>query len=85
MKQIAQLMHVDESRVSQIHSGALVRLKASANSLLRPTNTKISESGTRSMAAGAGLPPNPRFRNERHGNYACAMVGRREGPIVGIP
>ena len=54
MKQIAQLMHVDESRVSQIHSGALVRLKACANSLLRPTNTKISEPGTRSMAAGAG-------------------------------
>ena len=37
MKQIAQLMHVDESRVSQIHSGALVRLKACANSLLHPT------------------------------------------------
>jgi RNA polymerase sigma factor for flagellar operon FliA len=54
MKQIAQLMHVDESRVSQLHSGALVRLKACANSLLRPTSTKISESGTRSMAAGAG-------------------------------
>jgi len=54
MKQIAQLMHVDESRISQIHSVALVRLKACANSLLRPTNTKISESGTRSMAAGAG-------------------------------
>jgi RNA polymerase sigma factor FliA len=54
MKQIAQLMHVDESRISQIHSVALIRLKACANSLLHPTNTKISESGTRSMAAGAG-------------------------------
>jgi RNA polymerase sigma factor for flagellar operon FliA len=54
MKQIALLMHVDESRISQIHSVALVRLKACANSLLRPTNTEISESGTRSMAAGAG-------------------------------
>ena len=54
MKQIAQLMHVDESRISQIHSVALIRLKACANSLLRPSNTKISESGTRSMAAGAG-------------------------------
>jgi RNA polymerase sigma factor for flagellar operon FliA len=54
MKQIAQLMHVDESRISQVHSEALVRLKACANSLLRPTNTKISEPGTRSMAAGAG-------------------------------
>ena len=54
MKQIAQLMHVDESRVSQIHSGALVRLKASVNSLLRPRQGGALESGTRSMAAGAG-------------------------------
>ena len=54
MKQIAQLMHVDESRVSQIHSGALVRLKASVNSVLRPRQGGALESGTRSMAAGAG-------------------------------
>jgi RNA polymerase sigma factor for flagellar operon FliA len=54
MKQIAQLMHVDESRVSQIHSGALVRLKASVNSLLHPRQGEVSQSGARSMAAGAG-------------------------------
>jgi RNA polymerase sigma factor for flagellar operon FliA len=54
MNQIAQLMHVDESRVSQIHSGALVRLKASVNSLLRPRQGGALESGTRSMTAGAG-------------------------------
>jgi RNA polymerase sigma factor for flagellar operon FliA len=36
MKQIAARMNVDESRVSQIHSVALVRLKASVDSLLNP-------------------------------------------------
>jgi len=53
MKQIALLMHVDESRVSQLHSAALIRLKARVDSLLHPTKTGISESGSRSMAAGA--------------------------------
>ena len=53
MKQIALLMHVDESRVSQIHSAALIRLKARVNSLLHPINRGISEPGIRSMAAGA--------------------------------
>jgi len=53
MKQIALSMHVDESRVSQLHSAALIRLKARVDSLLHPTNPGISESGTRSMAAAA--------------------------------
>jgi RNA polymerase sigma factor for flagellar operon FliA len=53
MKQIALSMHVDESRVSQLHSAALIRLKARVDSLLHPRNTGISESGIRSMAAGA--------------------------------
>jgi len=53
MKQIALLMHVDESRVSQLHSAALIRLKARVDSLLHPTKPRISESGIRSMAAGA--------------------------------
>ncbi len=53
MKQIALLMHVDESRVSQLHSAALIRLKARVDSLLHPANPGISESGIRSMAAGA--------------------------------
>jgi RNA polymerase sigma factor for flagellar operon FliA len=53
MKQIALLMHVDESRVSQLHSAALIRLKARVDSLLHPTNPGISESGIRSMAAAA--------------------------------
>ena len=54
MKQIAQLIHVDESRVSQLHSAALVRLKARADSLLHPREGKLPESGLRSIAAGAG-------------------------------
>jgi len=53
MKQIALLMHVDESRVSQLHSAALIRLKARVDSLLHPTNAGISKSGIRSMATGA--------------------------------
>jgi RNA polymerase sigma factor for flagellar operon FliA len=53
MKQIALLMHVDESRISQLHSAAVIRLKARVDSLLHPTNPGISESGIRSMAAGA--------------------------------
>jgi RNA polymerase sigma factor FliA len=54
MKQIAQLMGVDESRISQLHSAALGRLKASMDFLLRPRITERAEPGARSMAAGAG-------------------------------
>jgi RNA polymerase sigma factor for flagellar operon FliA len=54
MKDIARLMHVHESRVSQLHSAAMVRLKATVDSLLNPPKAEISESGTRSMVAGAG-------------------------------
>ncbi len=54
MKQIAQIMHVDESRVSQIHSTAIARLKASVSSLMHPPKIETSECATRSMAAGAG-------------------------------
>jgi RNA polymerase sigma factor for flagellar operon FliA len=54
MKQIAVRMHVDESRVSQIHSVALGRLKASVNSVLNPLQAQFPESRTLSMAAGAG-------------------------------
>ncbi len=54
MKQIADRMGVDESRISQLHSTAIARLKTSVNSLLQPRNTEISPSGSRSMVAGAG-------------------------------
>ena len=54
MKQIAVRMHVDESRVSQVHSAALGRLKASVDSVLNPRQAEVSESHTLSMAAGAG-------------------------------
>ena len=54
MKQIAVRMHVDESRVSQIHSVALERLKARVDSVLNPRQAEVSETHTLSMAAGAG-------------------------------
>ena len=52
MKQIAELMHVDESRISQLHAAALGRLKASMDFLLRPRIAERAEPGARSMAAG---------------------------------
>jgi RNA polymerase sigma factor for flagellar operon FliA len=52
MKQIATRMKVDESRISQIHSTALVRLRATVNSLLEPTHVEAPTHGL-SMAAGA--------------------------------
>jgi len=54
MKQIAARLHVDESRVSQLHSVALERLKARVDSVLNPHQAKASVSRTLSMAAGAG-------------------------------
>ncbi len=41
MKEIADRLGVDESRVSQLHSAALTRLKASVNSLLHPRQPGI--------------------------------------------
>jgi RNA polymerase sigma factor for flagellar operon FliA len=56
MKQIAERMNVDESRVSQLHSAALARLKASVKSILRPRQAhKASAPATLSMAVGAGV------------------------------
>ena len=56
MKQIADRMNVDESRVSQLHSAALARLKASVNSLLHPRQMNAaSETAPLSMAVGAGV------------------------------
>ena len=51
MKQIADRLNVDESRVSQLHSAALVRLKASVNALLHPHHARTAV--TLSMSAGA--------------------------------
>lgn len=53
MKQIAERLHVDESRVSQIHSAALVRLKAGVSSLLTPRQAKSPESKPLLMLAAA--------------------------------
>jgi RNA polymerase sigma factor for flagellar operon FliA len=54
MKQIAERLHVDESRVSQLHSAALVRLKATVDSLLRPRHAATAGTATLSKAVGAG-------------------------------
>jgi RNA polymerase sigma factor for flagellar operon FliA len=54
MKQIAELMRVDESRISQLHAVALDRLKAHADSVMSPHETKPSEvSPLQFAAAGA--------------------------------
>jgi RNA polymerase sigma factor FliA len=41
MKQIGDELGIDESRVSQIHSAALVHLKSKVNALLRPDSHRI--------------------------------------------
>ncbi|MGO8818389.1 MAG: sigma-70 family RNA polymerase sigma factor [Terriglobia bacterium] len=56
MKQIAERLNVDESRVSQLHSAALTRLKASVNAMLHPPQArKASAAPALSMAVGAGI------------------------------
>jgi len=55
MKQIADHLHVDESRVSQLHSAALMRLKASVDSILRPRHAAPAAPAALSKAAGAGI------------------------------
>jgi RNA polymerase sigma factor for flagellar operon FliA len=55
MKQIADRLNVDESRVSQLHSAALVRLKACVESMLRPRRAASSRvAASIVMAAGNG-------------------------------
>jgi len=51
MKQIAERLHVDESRVSQLHSAALVRLKAGVDSILHPRH---APAGTANLSKAAG-------------------------------
>ena len=53
MKQIAERLNVDESRVSQLHSAALVRLKACVDSMLhRPLRASSRTANNLAMAAG---------------------------------
>jgi RNA polymerase sigma factor for flagellar operon FliA len=54
MKQIGDRMGVDASRVSQLHSAALVRLKANVDFLLHRRQAETSQTGGLSLAAGAG-------------------------------
>jgi RNA polymerase sigma factor for flagellar operon FliA len=56
MKQIAERMNIDESRVSQLHSAALARLKGTVKSLLHPRQAhKTATPATLSMSVGAGV------------------------------
>ena len=55
MKQIADRLNVDESRVSQLHSAALVRLKANVGSLLRPRPAATTGTAILSKAVGTGV------------------------------
>ena len=43
MKQIGDELGIDESRVSQVHSAAIVHLKSKVNALLRPAKPRIPE------------------------------------------
>jgi RNA polymerase sigma factor for flagellar operon FliA len=54
MRQIAELMRVDESRISQLHAAALVQLKVNVDSLLRPGQARASETGIQPRAAAVG-------------------------------
>jgi len=54
MRQVAVLMRLDESRISQLHAAALVQLKANVDSLLRPGQAGASETGIQPRAAGVG-------------------------------
>jgi RNA polymerase sigma factor for flagellar operon FliA len=52
MKQIAERLKVDESRISQLHSAAVVRLKAAVESHLQSRHAATSGTAL-SKAAGA--------------------------------
>ncbi len=54
MKQIADRLNVDESRVSQLHSAALVRLRASVESLQHPRRGATSGTAALLKSVGAG-------------------------------
>lgn len=53
MKQIAERLSVDESRISQLHSAALARLKAGVDSFLNPRQAGSEATAPLAMTAGA--------------------------------
>lgn len=53
MNQIATRLKIDESRVSQLHSAAIARLKATVKSLLHPA-TPDRPASKLSLSVGAG-------------------------------
>jgi RNA polymerase sigma factor for flagellar operon FliA len=64
MKQIAEHMNVDESRISQLHAAALVGLKANVHSLLHPGQAETSVTDTLSLTPGAGSQSSSSLRRE---------------------
>jgi len=54
MRQVADVMRVHESRISQLYAAALVRLKADVNSLLHPLQAETSKMCTLSSKTCAG-------------------------------
>jgi hypothetical protein len=54
MRQVAVLMRLDESRISQLHAAALVQLKANVDFLLRLGQSGASETGIQPRDAGVG-------------------------------
>jgi RNA polymerase sigma factor for flagellar operon FliA len=54
MKQIADRMNIDESRVSQLHSAALTRLKASVKAIMHP-RPGYKGAAPLAMSVGAGF------------------------------
>ena len=52
MREVADLMSVYESRISQLHAAALVRLKTNVDSLLHSGQAETSEANTLRLAAG---------------------------------
>jgi RNA polymerase sigma factor for flagellar operon FliA len=52
MQQIADRMNIDESRISQLHSAALARLKASVDSLLHPRHAQRPTALAKAVGAG---------------------------------
>jgi len=52
MREVADLMSVHESRISQLHAAALVRLKTNVDSLLHSGQAETSEANTLRLAAG---------------------------------
>jgi RNA polymerase sigma factor FliA len=72
MKEIGSRLGIDESRVSQLHSGALARLRSRVAAMLRPVPGGM---GLRPVPAGTGLRwPIPALDGRRSTRFAAARA-----------